>query len=61
MDEQAALGRGEEERLSDMILRHSCSTLRERLRARSTSLVRETMLALNDTRVCSILCLLLLV
>jgi hypothetical protein len=48
MDEQAALGRSKESRMEDMVLKHSCSGIRDRLRARSAKMVRETRLAMAD-------------
>jgi hypothetical protein len=46
MDEQSALGLSQEVKLADMIFKHSCTSLRERLRIRSTMLIEETLRSL---------------
>ena len=50
MDEQSALGRSQEVKLADMIFKHSCASLRERLRIRSTMLIEETLRSLADVK-----------
>jgi hypothetical protein len=50
MDEQSALGHSQEVKLADMIFKHRCTSLRERLRIRSTMLIEETLRSLADVK-----------